>query len=99
MAGRIMNKILAKNPWLGAILNALLPGVVYLFVGRRNKFGALLVLGIIFAFFSSKNNPEITQPSGIISVFSVIFIQLAFAVDGYNECKDAKMEIINKEKK
>lgn len=94
-----MSKVLIKNPWLGAVLNAILPGIVYLFVGKRNKFGAFLILGIIFAIFSSQSDSNTTRLTDAISLFSVIFIQLAFAVDGYNECNEAKILLSEKEKK
>jgi hypothetical protein len=67
-----------KNPWVAAILNLLIFGLGYVYVGKRIGFGIGLIfvdviLGSMFLFFE-------THPAVWIYIF---ILGLLFAYDGY----------------
>ncbi len=67
-----------KYPWLAAILNLLLPGLGYLYAGKRMIFGGgLIILSIIYASFTL--NAEMANIDWIIG----LLLSLLFAYDGY----------------
>lgn len=71
-----------KSRGLAALLNFLLPGVGYLYVGRRVGFAALLFIGYLIGM------GEAFSDDGTISGFEAvasIIIGIAFAVDGWGE--------------
>ena len=71
-----------KSRGLAALLNLLLPGVGYLYVGRRVGFAVLLFIGVLIG------TAEAFSDDGTISVFEAvggILISFAFAVDGWGE--------------
>lgn len=71
-----------KSRGLAALLNLLLPGVGYLYVGRRVGFAVLLFIGYLIGA------AEAFSDDGTISGFEAvasIIIGFAFAVDGWGE--------------
>ena len=72
-----------KSPILAAVLNLLLPGVGYLYVGRRITFGVLLFIGYLLAIFATWSRDF----SGLELVASVIII-VAFAIDAWSEASN-----------
>ena len=78
-----------KNPWIAAILNFLLFGLGYLYVGVRTNFALLLVISYVIALLDSF---IFSVPISYSSFFwlSYVLISLGFAIDAYNEAKKTK---------
>jgi len=49
-----------KNPAIAAMLN-IIPGVGYLYVGRKSVFGVLLILGVVLSMTASYLDPRLTE--------------------------------------
>jgi hypothetical protein len=79
-----------KNPWLAAILNALIPGLGYLYIRKRILFGALLI-GWAFAaiVWVSLIPEEIFNQIfwNVWGVLAMILLAAAFAIDAYKEAR------------
>jgi len=79
-----------KNPWLAAILNALIPGLGYLYIRKRILFGALLIgwtfAATVWVFLMPE---EIFNQIfwNVWGVLGMILLAAAFAVDAYKEAK------------
>lgn len=80
-----------KKPWLSALINFILPGIGYVYNGKRVGFGlgVFLVLFMDYFIVASYENVSLMGASFIIS----IFLGILFAYDGYQEAKE-----INKRK-
>ena len=80
-----------KKPWLAALLNIILTGLGYLYIGKRKLFGSLLLTGELLAIIWLFINPSILQ---LLDNVWVYFISLpwiiGFAIDAYNEAKKQK---------
>lgn len=73
-----------KKPWVAALLNFLIAGLGYLYVGKRVGFGVGLVLWeVTFLGLSATN--ELSA----IELLSMIMLGLIFAYDGYATAKEA----------
>lgn len=77
-----------KNPWLAAILNVLISGVGYIYVGKRVLFGVLLLISdlIVYYFILSDANFSKNFLNGPVILCGLI-VTAAFALDGYNDAK------------
>lgn len=78
---------MTKNPWIAAVLNFVLWGLGYIYIGRRRLFGTLMLisdimLGIIYFLFLM-----VPQSFLILILMEIPFviISLAFAYDAYKE--------------
>lgn len=71
-----------KSRGLAALLNFLLPGVGYLYVGRRVGFAVLLFIGYLIGTAEAFSDDGTI--SGLEAVASII-IGFAFAVDRWGE--------------
>jgi hypothetical protein len=49
-----------KNPTITALLN-IIPGVGYLYVGRKSVFAILLILGLVLSMTSSYLDPRLAE--------------------------------------
>ncbi len=72
-----------KNPWIAAVLNFVLPGLGYIYVGKRLVFGvglALLsiIIGIYWIFF------EIP----FIMIVDSLVVEFLLAYDGYKTAEE-----------
>ena len=92
------DKILAmmqKTPWAAALFNFLVPGAGYVYVGRRLKFGVLLIAGTALTIFGpapeyANEAPEdiallVGDPGVLVMAISALLIAAGFAYDGYND--------------
>jgi choline-glycine betaine transporter len=83
-----------KNPTIAALLN-IIPGVGYLYVGRKSIFAILLILGLVFSVTSSYLDPRLTEyyASAEFSLwdwFALLGLLSAvrgFMYDGYQEAE------------
>ena len=73
----------SKSRVLAALLNFLMPGVGYLYVGRRVGFGVVLFLGELLAWIGIAVGES--NSFGMIFVFGAVLLSLAFAGDAWNE--------------
>jgi len=79
-----------KNPWLAAILNALIPGLGYLYIRKRILFGTLLIGWTFVATVWVYLIPaEIFNQIfwNVLGVSGMILLAAAFAIDAYKEAK------------
>ncbi len=79
-----------KNPWVAAVLNFLLPGAGYLYVGKREIFGGLLLISLVPAIIGEIIAPS---PFNLALLFAEVIIIIAFAYDGFEMAKE-----VNKQK-
>lgn len=79
---------MSKNPWIAAILNTIIAGLGYLYLGRRKEFGFLLIASDALAYYWFFTNPEAQKAfeSPLITI-SWILLVAAFAWDAYKEAK------------
>ena len=81
-----------KRPWLSALLNFILPGVGYIYNGKRKFLGyALLIIVFITLLGDFYYQPEL--PFIWYELFGHIVLATAFAYDAYSDAKK-----INKKK-
>ncbi|MBS3131380.1 hypothetical protein J4212_03025 [Candidatus Woesearchaeota archaeon] len=77
-----------KKPWLAALLNLIIPGLGYLYVGRRITFAVLLVSGEILALIGDwkeifSEEPILFTLNETLLTLSLLLTWIAFAYDGY----------------
>ncbi len=75
-----------KNPYLAAIANFLLPGVGYVYAGKKREFFSYgLSIATILSFYDYYFNPyEITLLSYAVGVLALII----FAYDAYLDASE-----------
>lgn len=78
-----------KNPLLAAILNFVLPGVGYLYAGRRIVFAVLLFIGNILGIYAAFD-----MNIGAAYFIAAVIISVAFALDAWNEAERANSETL-----
>ena len=84
---------MSKSPALSALLNFLLWGLGYLYLGKKTTFGVILVIGGVIdyvglAFPSTEENLGYLM----IILFSTFVIGLAFAYDAYQTAKEMQTD-------
>lgn len=74
-----------KNPILAALLNFLLIGLGYIYVGKRMAFGILLVIYAVLLFMV----PFVGQLYSYFLVSGLgLLLAIAMAYDGYQDAKE-----------
>lgn len=77
-----------KQPLVAAVLNAILPGVAYLYLGDRKLFGGMVLIATLLSYFWLFTDPNAQSLfSGALINIATVFLTLAFAVDAYREAK------------
>lgn len=76
-----------KRPWLSALLNFFFMRVGYIYNGKRVMLGALFTAGAIGLTYVELSIQEIVPAIYWIMFVSVLVVNTAFAIDGYNEAK------------
>lgn len=79
-----------KRPWLAALLNALIPGLGYMYIRKRMLFGALLIAASFAAIvwvFSIPTDIYSQISWNIWYISATILLAAAFAIDAYKEAK------------
>lgn len=80
-----------KIPWLAALLNFVLSGVGYLYNGKRVVFGVILlaseILTLTVGIGISESFLNQILTSYPMLILGTILMQIAFAVDAYQEAK------------
>lgn len=80
-----------NNPWIAAVLNFFIPGLGYVYAGKKVVFSTILLIGMILYVFWVISLPDMQQTLDTIWLnASLFFIMLGFAVDGYQEVKKSK---------
>lgn len=85
------------SPVLAAVLNFLIPGVGYLYVGVRKKFGWFLIAASVVsavAIVLNVLNPQsaaaymsVTTQYSLLDSLAVLIVAVAFAYDAYTEAQ------------
>jgi MFS family permease len=78
-----------KIPWLAALLNFIIPGVGYVYAGKRVGFGVGLIVWsilsfIIYSFFPYPEGYNPWQADFLVQ----FLICLVFAYDGYKTAEE-----------
>jgi hypothetical protein len=99
---RAVHSLLAKNPWIAAVLNFMLYGLGYVYVGKRKVFGWILLLGHLVSFVTlgySLEFPITTYPlSGAalaysrLAIIGALILEAAFAYDAYQLAEEFNRE-------
>ncbi|OGI71102.1 hypothetical protein A3B84_03015 [Candidatus Nomurabacteria bacterium RIFCSPHIGHO2_02_FULL_35_13] len=82
-----------KKPWLACVLNIVLPGVGYIYVGNRVVFGILLFISNLIVWTSSVSLSEFSNSAIGIMVISGIVMIIAFAYDGYKDAQETNLHL------
>ena len=80
----------SKSRVLAALLNFLMPGVGYLYVGRRVAFGVVLFLGELVAWTGVAVGES--NSFGLIFLLGAVLLSLAFAGDAWSEAGSVNQE-------
>lgn len=95
-----------KHAWLAAVLNFLVPGAGYLYVGSRVRFGVLLIAGMALMTFGPQ--PEYVSdieidysvaaqdPGFIVLSIAAVMVAGGFAYDAYLDAKQHNSNIKSK---
>ena len=80
-----------KKPWLAVILNVLLTGLGYIYVGKRKLFGIMLLVGELAAFAWALSEQELSNALSADPwlTATAILWTVAFAIDVYHDAKAA----------
>ena len=81
---------MAKNPWIAAVLNVLIAGLGYVYIGKRVVFGALLIVSEFVAYIWFFSTPEVSSIfyNSILLVSAVLAIA-AFGFDAFQLAKES----------
>lgn len=76
-----------KNPYLAAILNFVLYGLGYVYIGKKIPFGILLIIvDLVFVYSVSVHNVVFSIPFNL----AWVLLGISFAYDGYKDAKQIK---------
>jgi len=75
-----------KKPLVAAILNFVIPGLGYLYVGKRKNFGVLLIIATILSIILTATIEWSLQDT--LSLPGTIVAMFAFAYDGYKTAEE-----------
>ncbi len=76
-----------KNPLLAAIFN-IIPGVGYLYVGKRKVFAFLLLAAVIVGLVEGYVNMNISDVYNIYYWIGSFLVMIAFMYDAYDEARN-----------
>ena len=78
-----------RKPWLSGLLNAIIPGLGYIYNGKRKFLGYFLTFGIIIGMSADYYyNFESTAITSIYHWIGGLMIYAAFIYDAYSEAKN-----------
>jgi len=78
-----------KNAWLAALLNILITGLGYVYVGKRIPFGIMLIFTNVFVCIWYFTTPDaMSVLTNIWMVVASITGTIAFAVDAFLLAKE-----------
>ncbi|MBI2971208.1 MAG: hypothetical protein HYY37_02180 [Candidatus Aenigmarchaeota archaeon] len=80
-----------KNPWMAAALNFILPGLGYIYGGRRVVFGAGLIIVLLvlpYALFSGTQLAGASADYGTRALLWQVTANSVFAYDAYSDIKN-----------
>jgi len=77
---------MTKNPWIAGILN-IIPGLGYLYLGKRKVFAGLLLLSLLIGFIDGFLNPWPEIPITLLLLIEIALLLFAFMYDAYQEAK------------
>jgi len=81
---------MVKKPWLAAVLNIILSGLGYIYVGKRKLFGALLLVGELLTFVWIFTDPAaLSLATNVWANLAGILWIAALAIDAYRDAKEA----------
>jgi len=79
-----------KKPWIAAVLNFFFMGAGYIYNGKRLVLGILFTLGALGLTYVEFQIKEIDTQLYFAMFISVLIVNTAFSVDGYNEAKQIR---------
>jgi hypothetical protein len=78
-----------KMPWLAALLNLLLPGAGYLYIGKRKVFAIILMTGMVIGYFGGTSTTGLSMLDKAAIFTSALLFVVAFSYDAYIEALEA----------
>lgn len=81
-------KVKDKKPWLAALLNFLIWGLGYLYVGKRKTFGVLFIIAFVLSFFIPDESLNFSAFDWIIVLIAYLLMAIAFAYDAYGTAQE-----------
>ena len=78
-----------KRPWLAALLNFVVPGLGYLYNGKRKFFGMVLIL-VGIASTIDMVYYDWSPPYTILGITSIFIMLLSFGYDAYQDARTLK---------
>ena len=79
-----MNMI-KRNAWLAAILNFIVPGIGYIYAGKRLVFAWAILVSMVLLGIYAYDKPFLLKDW--LFNLTTIILSLAFAYDAYKEVK------------
>ena len=86
-----------KNKWIATILN-IIPGLGYLYLGKRKVFSYLFLLAILIGVIDSFFNPWPETHYTLLSFIGTMAIIFAFMYDAFKENNDMSVKKKNDKK-
>lgn len=74
-----------KKPWLAAILNIIILGLGYIYIGVKRNFAILLIIGVILSFFVKFDLMNLPTKDIVLFLSIGIIFSIAFGYDAYQE--------------
>ncbi|PIP55871.1 MAG: hypothetical protein CO183_01780 [Candidatus Zambryskibacteria bacterium CG_4_9_14_3_um_filter_42_9] len=80
---------MTKEPWLAAVLNIILGGLGYLYVGKRKLFGGMILAGELFIYVWLFTEPNVRSllTLNMWAVIGNLLWLAALGMDAYNDAK------------
>jgi len=76
-----------KSAGLAAFLNVILPGIGYLYLGKRKTFGIVVLIGYALGWLSTFIFGAV-EDADALYYFSNLLLIVAFGIDGYSQAKE-----------
>jgi len=78
-----------KKPWLAALLNIIVLGLGYIYVGNRKLFGTLLIISDIISYIWLFTDPmALKLVETVWANLAGIFLLIGLAIDAYKNAKE-----------
>ena len=80
--------MIKRNPWLAAVLNFIVPGIGYIYTGKRIVFAIGILVSMVLLGIYAFDKPYLLKDW--LFNLTTITLSLAFAYDAYKEVKPGK---------
>lgn len=86
-----------NKPWLAAILNLVLPGLGYIYAGKRMLFGSAVLLYYLAIYYTAFFLPSTTVDEPLTTIEKLtalmfLLLSIAFSYDAYRDVVENKKQ-------